>query len=159
MVQGTSGEWLEVLQPLDVERLRAPLQQALADGLASVAVVLLHSYIFPRHEQQIGRLCRELGFEHISLSSTIMPMVKLVPRGQTTCVDAYLTPLITKYVSGFRAGFDASFDKYVAPRCTALHCTALYARHSVLADLAVRATQRRCVVHDERRRPVSDGAL
>jgi len=158
MVQGTSGEWLEVLQPLDVERLRAPLQQALADGLASVAVVLLHSYIFPRHEQQIGRLCRELGFEHISLSSTIMPMVKLVPRGQTTCVDAYLTPLITKYVSGFRAGFDASFDKYVAPRRTALRCT-LATRHSVLADLAVRATQRRCVVHDERRRPVSDGAL
>lgn len=53
----------------------------------------------------MGTLARELGFTHVSLSSEVMPMVRIVPRGHTACADAYLTPTIQRYVQGFRRGF------------------------------------------------------
>merc|ERR1719495_176945 len=57
------------------------------------------------HEQMVGNLATKLGFGHISLSSQVMPMVRIVPRGFTACADAYLTPAIKKYLSGFSSGF------------------------------------------------------
>lgn len=54
----------------------------------------------------MGNLAREMGFTHVSLSSEVMPMVKAVPRGFTTAADAYLTPVIARYVKSFRSGFD-----------------------------------------------------
>lgn len=59
----------------------------------------------PAHEQQVGVLAQELGFQHVSLSSEVMPMVRVVPRGYTACADAYLTPCIQRYLHSFRAGF------------------------------------------------------
>lgn len=64
------------------------------------------SYTFPEHEQRVGKLAKEMGFKHVSLSSEVMPMVKAVPRGFTTAADAYLTPVIARYVQSFRSGFD-----------------------------------------------------
>lgn len=63
------------------------------------------SHRWPGHEQQVGALARELGFRQVSLSSEVMPMVRLVPRGYTACVDAYLTPCILRYLHSFRDGF------------------------------------------------------
>lgn len=64
------------------------------------------SYTFAKHEEQVGELARSMGFTHVSLSSEVMPMVKAVPRGFTTAADAYLTPVIARYVKSFRSGFD-----------------------------------------------------
>ena len=65
-------------------------------GITSVAVVLKHSAIFPAHEQLVGELARGMGFAQVSLSSVVMPMVKMVPRGFTAAADAYLTPHILR---------------------------------------------------------------
>ncbi|XP_054983894.1 5-oxoprolinase isoform X2 [Sorex araneus] len=104
-VKGRTGDLLEVQQPVDMERLRGQLEGLLARGIRSLAVVLMHSYTWAHHEQQVGMLARELGFQHVSLSSEAMPMVRIVPRGHTACADAYLTPTIQRYVQGFCRGF------------------------------------------------------
>ena len=68
-------------------------------------MTLLHSYTFPDHEKQVGRLASSIGFTQISLSSDICPMIGAVPRGYSATADAYLTPLTRSYVDGFRSGF------------------------------------------------------
>ncbi|CAN7988046.1 unnamed protein product [Ixodes hexagonus] len=103
--KGITGEMVNILKPLDLNKLRADLTQVLAKGIGSLAVALLHSYTFKEHERLVGDLALELGFKHVSLSSEVMPMVRVVPRGFTACVDAYLTPCIKKYVEGFSCGF------------------------------------------------------
>jgi 5-oxoprolinase (ATP-hydrolysing) len=80
-------------------------------GYKSIAICLLHSYTFPDHEQQIGDLAQSIGFSHVSLSSQVMPMVKIVPRGTSATADAYLTPCIKQYIKGFVSGFDDGFEK------------------------------------------------
>ncbi|XP_034275895.1 LOW QUALITY PROTEIN: 5-oxoprolinase [Pantherophis guttatus] len=104
-VTGLTGEAVVVKQPVDLLALRADLEALLARGIRSLAVVLLHSYLWPSHEQQVGALARELGFQQISLSSEVMPMVRMVPRGYTACIDTYLTPCILRYLQSFRDGF------------------------------------------------------
>nr|XP_033788894.1 5-oxoprolinase isoform X2 [Geotrypetes seraphini]XP_033788895.1 5-oxoprolinase isoform X2 [Geotrypetes seraphini]XP_033788896.1 5-oxoprolinase isoform X2 [Geotrypetes seraphini] len=103
--RGSTGDSLEVWQPPDLTSLKKDLEGVLARGIRSIAVVLMHSYTWSVHEQQIGKLAQELGFDHVSLSSEVMPMVRIVPRGYTACADAYLTPCIRRYLDGFRAGF------------------------------------------------------
>ena len=66
----------------------------------------MHSYAHPEQELQVEQIAREIGFEQISLSSKVMPRVKLVERGQTCCVDAYLNPHIFRYLASFVKGFD-----------------------------------------------------
>ena len=105
-VVGSTGETVEILKPLDAESLRPRLQALLDDGVRSISVVLLHSYTFDAHERAIGALAREMGFEHVALSSALVPMVRVVPRGHTGAVDAYLTPCIRKYIESFLEGFD-----------------------------------------------------
>jgi 5-oxoprolinase (ATP-hydrolysing) len=87
-----------VLHAPQLEALGNELRQAHADGIAAVAVVCLHSYLYPAHEQEIGKLAGQIGFTQISLSSEVSPLVKLVPRGDTTVVDAYLSPVLRRYV-------------------------------------------------------------
>ena len=99
-----------VLTTPDLDRLRADLEAAIARGVRSAAVVLLHSYARPEHEQRIGKLARDLGFEHVSLSHEVSREIKSVARGSTTAVDAYLTPILRDYVSRVRAPMDASVD-------------------------------------------------
>ncbi|KDO33339.1 hypothetical protein SPRG_02146 [Saprolegnia parasitica CBS 223.65] len=106
-IQGISGDYVRVLEPPNVTELRQQLQALRTKGIKSIAVVLTHSYTFPRHEQAIGAIAKELGFTQISLSSEIMPMIKMVPRGFTSCADAYLTPVIKDYLASFCSGFDA----------------------------------------------------
>lgn len=105
VVKGLDGETLEVLNTPDLDRLKKQLLQLRMKGIDGLTVVLMHSYTFPDHEQQIGNLAAELGFSHVALSSQVMPRIKIVDRGQTCCVDAYLTPGIQEYLNGFRSGF------------------------------------------------------
>ena len=81
----------------------------LESGITHVAIVFIHSYTFHDHEIAVGKLCEEVGFKHVSLSSELMPMVKMVQRGHTATVDAFLTPLIRRYVDDFISGFDEDF--------------------------------------------------
>ena len=88
----------EVLQALDEAALRADLQAAHARGLRSVAIVFMHGYRFTAHEQAAARVARELGFTQVSTSHETSPMMKFVSRGDTTVVDAYLSPILRRYV-------------------------------------------------------------
>ncbi|KAG0269772.1 hypothetical protein DFQ27_002188 [Actinomortierella ambigua] len=114
IVKGISGEYVRIMQRPDLSKVRGHLQELYNNGFRSIAVCLLHSYTFADHEQAIGQLAQEIGFTHISLSSSIMPMIKLVPRGTSATADAYLTPCIKTYVDGFVSGFDEHLTKNVS---------------------------------------------
>ncbi|WTB85065.1 hydantoinase B/oxoprolinase family protein [Streptomyces cellulosae] len=87
-----------VLRAPDLDALEGPLRQAYDDGIRAVAVVCLHSDRHPGHEQVVGELAARVGFPQISLSSEVSPLMKLVPRGDTAVVDAYLSPVLRRYV-------------------------------------------------------------
>ena len=89
----------EVLQPLDEADLRARLESLRAQGIGSLAIVFLHAYRHPAHERRAAEIAREMGFAHVSVSHRVSPLMKLVSRGDTTVVDAYLTPILRRYVN------------------------------------------------------------
>ena len=77
-----------------------------ADGIDAVAIVFMHAYAYPAHEQAAAKLAREMGFAQVSVSHEVRPLVKFVGRGDTTVVDAYLSPLLRRYVD--RIAYDVS---------------------------------------------------
>ncbi|HEX9231268.1 MAG TPA: hydantoinase B/oxoprolinase family protein, partial [Jatrophihabitantaceae bacterium] len=87
-----------VLRSPDLDGVAADLRRAHEDGISAVAVVCMHSHLYPSHEQAIGDVARRVGFGQISLSSEVSPLMKLVPRGDTTVVDAYLSPVLRRYI-------------------------------------------------------------
>ncbi|KAF9610108.1 hypothetical protein IFM89_019973 [Coptis chinensis] len=110
-VKGVSGELVRVAKVLHVQGLKGLLEGLLDKGIRCLAVVLMHSYTYPRHEMLIEDLALSMGFRHVSLSSALTPMVRAVPRGFTASVDAYLTPVIKEYLSGFISRFDEGLRK------------------------------------------------
>lgn len=84
---------------LDEAEARHVLEALRAEGYRSVAIVFMHAYKFPAHEAAVARLARELGFEQVSVSHEVSPLIKLVGRGDTTVVDAYLSPVLGRYVA------------------------------------------------------------
>ncbi|MDJ1137153.1 hydantoinase B/oxoprolinase family protein [Streptomyces iconiensis] len=88
----------DTVLPLDSEATAAALRAAYADGLRSAAVVLMHAYRHPAHEREVARIARECGFTQVSCSHEVSPLIKLVPRGDTTVVDAYLSPVLRRYI-------------------------------------------------------------
>ena len=94
----------EVIAPLDGETLRTELEAARNQGVSSVAIVFLHGYRFPAHERAAARLAADVGFAQISVSHTTSALMKLVSRGDTTLADAYLSPVLNRYVSRVRDG-------------------------------------------------------
>jgi len=87
-----------LLEPLDEAATREGLQAAYDAGIRSLAVVLMHGYRFTDHEKRVAALGREIGFTQISVSHLVSPLMKLVGRGDTTVVDAYLSPILRRYV-------------------------------------------------------------
>ena len=88
----------EVVAALDEEAAARDLRAAYDDGLRAVAVVCMHGYRYPAHEARIAAIARDIGFTQVSESHTTSPLMKLVPRGDTTVVDAYLSPILARYV-------------------------------------------------------------
>ncbi|MFG1463961.1 hydantoinase B/oxoprolinase family protein [Xanthobacter sp. DSM 24535] len=82
----------------DLDAVRAGLEEAYAAGIVAVAIVFMHAYRFPAHEQQVAAVAREIGFAQVSVSHEVSPLIKLVGRGDTTVVDAYLSPILRRYV-------------------------------------------------------------
>jgi 5-oxoprolinase (ATP-hydrolysing) len=89
-----------VLVPVDAGALRNAAERLLAAGCEAAAVALMHSYRNPRHEEEVGEVLRAAGFRHVSLSSRLAPLIKLLPRAETAVVDAYLSPVLTDYLAG-----------------------------------------------------------
>jgi 5-oxoprolinase (ATP-hydrolysing) len=88
----------EELEALDEAGARAALAAAYADGIRAVAIVLMHAWAHPAHELRLGEIAREVGFTQVSLSHRASPLPRIVPRGDTTVVDAYLSPILRRYV-------------------------------------------------------------
>ena len=111
LVRGITDEQFLILSRPDTELLKPELQKLLDNGITALAIVFIHAYAWPGHEQIVGQLARDMGFSQVSLSSEVMPMIKLVSRGDTTMVDAYLTPHIRQYLNSFRQGFSCGLNK------------------------------------------------
>ena len=94
------------IDPLDEPRLRAALRAAHAAGIRAVAVAFLHAWLNPAHEARAGQIAAEEGFAQISLSHRISGLAKLVARGDTTVVDAYLSPILRRYVAQVEGALD-----------------------------------------------------
>ena len=88
----------EIVRPLDLERVRADLQAVFDSGTRALAIVFMHGYRHTQHELEVARIARAIGFEQVSVSHEVSPMMKLVARGDTTVVDAYLSPILRRYV-------------------------------------------------------------
>jgi 5-oxoprolinase (ATP-hydrolysing) len=88
----------DVVTPLDESEARVSLQQAYDSGLRSLAIVFMHGYRYRQHEEAVARIARAIGFTQVSVSHEVSPLMKLVARGDTTVVDAYLSPILGRYV-------------------------------------------------------------
>jgi 5-oxoprolinase (ATP-hydrolysing) len=83
----------------DLGAVRSDLEEALEDGIKAVAIVFMHAYRYTDHEKAVAALAREMGFAQVSVSHEVSPLIKLVGRGDTTVVDAYLSPILRRYVA------------------------------------------------------------
>jgi 5-oxoprolinase (ATP-hydrolysing) len=86
------------LKPVDISQVRENLQAVYQTGISCCAIALIHGYRYKNHELQVAEIAREVGFTQISISHQVSPLIKLVSRGDTTVVDAYLTPILRRYI-------------------------------------------------------------
>ncbi len=89
----------EIIQHFDPEQYRTHLAKAYQKGIRSLAIIFMHGYRYPEHEKNLATLAKEIGFDQISVSHEVSPLMKLVSRGDTTVVDAYLSPILRRYVN------------------------------------------------------------
>ncbi len=96
----------QVLKPLVLDALDESLRQWQQAGVEAIAICLLHAFVNPVHEQQLAEYVEQFGFEQVSVSHRVAPMIKLVSRAETTVLDAYLTPVVAAYVQRLKRQFD-----------------------------------------------------
>ncbi|MEO0772910.1 MAG: hydantoinase B/oxoprolinase family protein [Pseudomonadota bacterium] len=95
-----------VLTPLDEAAIRTQLETAHKDGIRAIAIAGLHAYLNPAHEDRVAEIAREIGFTQVSTSASVSRLAKLVGRGDTTVVDAYLSPILRRYVEQVAGALD-----------------------------------------------------
>jgi len=100
----------KVLKAPDPDVVRAGLSEAFADGIRSVAIVFMHGYRHREHEELVAAIARDIGFTQVSASNRVSPLMKLVSRGDTTVVDAYLSPILRRYVDRVAGDLEATGD-------------------------------------------------
>ena len=93
----------ELVQAIDLGRAERDLAAAYATGIRACAIVLMHGYRYPEHERRLAALARAIGFPQVSVSHEVSPLMKLVSRGDTTVVDAYLSPILRRYVDSVQS--------------------------------------------------------
>ncbi|MBY6216892.1 hydantoinase B/oxoprolinase family protein [Qipengyuania aquimaris] len=93
----------EVLTPLDEEAARRDFEALRGEGFDAIAIVLMHGWKYRDHEERLAEIAREIGFAQVSVGHEVAPLIKLVPRGDTTVVDAYLSPVLRRYTDTLRA--------------------------------------------------------
>ncbi|CAH0052151.1 unnamed protein product [Clonostachys solani] len=107
LVDGSTGDILRIIKPLDVAEVKTKLLAIREQGIDALAICFAHSYLYPHHEEAVARIAMELGFTHISASSSVgAKMIKMISRGSSASADAYLTPEIQHYVQTFAKGFE-----------------------------------------------------
>ncbi|MCM1983489.1 hydantoinase/oxoprolinase family protein, partial [Lyngbya confervoides] len=106
------GEVLVPLGTAEIHRLERSLQEAYQRGIHACAIVLMHGYRYPDHERQLAALAQRVGFPQISVSHEVSPLMKLVSRGDTTVVDAYLSPILRRYVDQVVAALAGEKDQH-----------------------------------------------
>ena len=89
----------DVIKPLDEKNTETQLQQCFVNGYRTIAITLMHGYRYPEHEKKIAAIAKRIGFTQISISHQVSPLMKIIPRGDTTVLDAYLSPVLRRYVS------------------------------------------------------------
>ena len=104
----------DILNAPNLDAVRADLQAAYDDGIHSTAIIFMHGYRFPDHERAVADIARGIGFTQVSVSHEVSPLMKLVSRGDTTVVDAYLSPILRRYVD--RVAADIESNDSVATR-------------------------------------------
>jgi 5-oxoprolinase (ATP-hydrolysing) len=106
----------DVLRPLDEDAARMSFAAARDRGLTSIAIVLMHGYRYPAHEQRLAEIAHDAGFVQISTSHDVSALIKLIGRGDTTLADAYLSPVLHHYVRQFVAQLGANVDRGIDPQ-------------------------------------------
>ena len=94
--------------PLDESQARKILERHYRDGIRSLAILFMHSYKYPTHENTVAQIANEIGYTQISVSHKVSPLIKYIPRGDTTMVDAYLTPLLHHYTNQVQTQLDTN---------------------------------------------------
>src|SRR5437879_5439989 len=103
IVARRSGGHGGVVRAVHVAGPEKALRGACGDGIRACAIVLVHGYRYPAHEARLAELARAIGFIQVSVSHEVSPLMKLVSRGDTTVVDAYLSPILRRYVAQVEA--------------------------------------------------------
>lgn len=104
---GVNGD---LLVPLDAIQAREALRAVREEGIDALAVILMHGWRYSEHEAQLAGIARELGFTQVSVSHEVAPLIKLIGRGDTTVVDAYLSPVLRRYVDRVAGGLPSGTD-------------------------------------------------
>ncbi|ODV83857.1 hypothetical protein CANARDRAFT_29589 [[Candida] arabinofermentans NRRL YB-2248] len=111
-VEGQTKDVVQILKPVDMDSARKELAILREEGFETLAICLIHGYNFQEHEIMLKQLALDMGFKFVVTSHETMPTIKAIPRGQSTVVDAYLTPVIKIYIQNFMSGFKAGFEKH-----------------------------------------------
>lgn len=109
IVRGITGDFIRVLKEPDPDAIKTQLQSLWNEGFRSIAVALLHSYVYPEHENLVSGIARKMGFA-VSVSSALQPMIKIVSRANSAIADAYLSPVTRAYIETFAEGFEGGLD-------------------------------------------------
>ena len=104
----------ETLIPLEESTTFEQLQAMYSSGFRAIAIVLMHGYRFTKHEKRVAVIAKEIGFTQISVSHEVSPLMKLVPRGDTTVIDAYLSPVLRRYVDQVSSELHKKTDQKVS---------------------------------------------
>jgi 5-oxoprolinase (ATP-hydrolysing) len=126
----------ETLHPLEIEPICQALQRAYDLGIRSVAIALMHSYRYPHHEDQIAEIAQGIGFSQISRSSAVSPLIKYIYRGDTTVVDAYLSPLLRRYVNQVQSQLPGVTLQFMQSHGGLVEATHFQGRDSILSGPA-----------------------
>ncbi len=103
------GEVLQAIKPEVEQQIVEDLQAVYEQGVRACAIAFLHSYRYPAHEQKVAAIAQQIGFTQISVSHQVSPLIKWVSRGDTTVVDAYLSPLLRRYVNRIEKAFQSDY--------------------------------------------------
>lgn len=106
LVRTTSGEIVRVLKKPDAGLIRNQLEDLRREGYSSVAVSFMHAYVYPDHEEMVAEIAKDVGFKYVTTSSSTSPNIKFLIRSNSTCSEAYLYPVIRRYVESFESGFE-----------------------------------------------------
>ncbi len=102
--EAITGDLIRIIETPNLSKVKLQLEELKAEGYSSLAICFLHSYLYPKHEQQVAKVARSLGFQ-VSVSTELQPTMGIVDRCSSTVADAYLLPKIQEYLVGFGSGF------------------------------------------------------